>query len=62
MQTITRAELESTSVELVPSRETLAWINVANITAVNVSLALNTATIGSAALSQANQLIFVSQH
>lgn len=57
MQTITRAELEGATVELLPSRETLAWINVANITAVNLSLALNTATIGSAALSQANQLL-----
>ena len=61
MGIITVAELESTSVELLPSRETMALINVANVTAVNLALAINAASIGSIAAASANQLVVVGQ-
>jgi hypothetical protein len=61
MGTISVAELEATTVELLPSRETLAWINIANITAVNLAIAVNAGTIGSAAYASANQLVWVQQ-
>lgn len=61
MGTISVAELEATTVELLPSRETLAWINIANINAVNLAIAVNAGTFGSYAYASANQLIGVSQ-
>ena len=61
MGIFTAAELEATTVELLPSRETLAWINIANVTAVNLAIAVNAATIGSAAYASANQLVWVQQ-
>jgi hypothetical protein len=54
-------ELEATSVELLPARETLALFNVVNVTAVNIGLAVNAASLGSAALASANQLVVVDQ-
>jgi hypothetical protein len=62
MGIISVTELEATTVELLPSRETLAFINVANVTAVNLAIAVNAATIGSAAYASANQLVWVQQH
>lgn len=62
MGTFTTAELEATSIELLPVRETLAWINIANVTAVNLALAVNAGSIGSVALAGANQYVSVSQH
>jgi hypothetical protein len=62
MGTISVTELEATTVELLPSRETLAFINVANVTAVNLAIAVNAATIGSTAYASANQLVWVQQH
>ena len=59
---VSRSELEATSVELLPSRETLALFNVANVTAVNLAIAVNAATIGSAAVAHANQYVVVMQH
>lgn len=61
MGTISVTELEATTVELLPSRETLSWINVANVTAVNLAIAVNAATIGSSAYASARQLVSVSQ-
>lgn len=55
------AELEATSVEVLPPRETLALFNVANVTAVNIGLAINAASLGSAAWAQANQMVLVGQ-
>lgn len=62
MSTISIAELEATTVELLPSRETLAWINIANVTAVNLALAINAGSFCSSAMAQANQYIVVNQH
>jgi hypothetical protein len=63
MGTISVAELEATTVELLPARETLGWINVniANVTAINLALAVNAGTYGSYATAVANQLVLVSQ-
>ena len=62
MGTISVTELEATTVELLPSRETLAFINIANVTAVNLAIAVNAASFGSAAYASANQLVWVQQH
>ncbi len=54
-------ELEATSVELLPPRETLALFSFANVTAVNLAVAVNAASIGSAAAASSNQLVMVTQ-
>jgi hypothetical protein len=62
MGTISIAELEETTVELLPARETLNWwggVNIANVQAINVALAIN-AGYGSAT-AVANQLVVVAQ-
>jgi hypothetical protein len=61
MGTISVTELEATTVELLPSRETLALINLANVTAVNLAIAVNAATFGSAAFASAHQSVRVHQ-
>lgn len=58
---VSTCELEATSVELLPSRETLALFNFANVTAVNLAIAVNAASIGSAAIASANQYVVVAQ-
>jgi hypothetical protein len=56
-------ELEAQAIELLPSRETLFLdFNIANVIAVNLSLAVNAASIGSVAKSFAGQAIIVMQH
>ena len=59
---VSMRELEATTVELLPNRETLALFNFANVTAVNLAIAVNAATIGSAAVAHANQYVVVIQH
>jgi hypothetical protein len=61
MGTISVAELEATTVELLPARETLAWINIANVNAINLALAINAGTFCSSATAYANQYVTVSQ-
>jgi hypothetical protein len=56
------AELVATSGELIPERETLALVNITNIVAVNVALAVNAATINSTANAMAGQLIATGQY
>ena len=58
---LSRAELEATTAELLPPRETLAWINVTNITAVNIAIAINAASVGAVANAVALQGIYVGQ-
>ena len=56
-------ELDAQSLELLPPRETLFFdINIAPVVAVNIALAVNAATIGSTAIANAGQSIFVLQH
>ena len=51
------------SLELLPPRETLFFdINVAPVIAVNLAIAVNAATIGSTAIANAGQHVFVFQH
>lgn len=61
-ESVSMCELEATTVELLPNRETLALFNFANVTAVNLAIAVNAATIGSAAVAHANQYVVVIQH
>lgn len=58
---ITLSELAALDVELLPSREALGAFNWAGVLASNSSTALNVLTVGSAAYSQANQVIVISQ-
>lgn len=66
MKELTIQELESQSVELLPSRETLYFggdsINLASVYANNTSVALNAASLFSEAHSSAVQNIAVLQH
>ena len=60
---LTLSELEIQHAELLPERETLKFdFNVAPVIAVNIALAVNAATIGSTAIANAGQNIFVFQH
>ena len=54
-------ELHCEHAELMPQREALGLVNIANVTAVNVSLAINAASIGSTAVAWATQGIGVFQ-
>ena len=55
-------ELDAEVLELLPVLETLFFdINVAPIVAVNLSMAVNAASIGSVANSEAWQTLFVAQ-
>jgi hypothetical protein len=55
MTGISIQELHHEHVEVMPRREALGLIDITNITAVNVSLAINAATIGSSATAGATQ-------
>jgi hypothetical protein len=54
-------ELESQHASLLPEREALGLINLTNIIAVNLAIAVNAGTAGSLASAVANQWISVSQ-
>lgn len=57
------AELDDQFVEVLPARETLFFnINISNIIAVNMAIAVNAASIGSVANALAVQQIAVGQH
>lgn len=58
---LSRADLEATTAELLPARETLALINVTNVTAVNIAIAINAASVGAVANAVALQGIRVGQ-
>lgn len=61
MGTISMSELECTTLELLPAPETLAFINIANVTAVDLALAINAGTVCSSAYASANQVIVLAQ-
>ena len=61
MTFVTREELVREEVELLPSRETLAFFNYANVYATNVAVAQNTYTLFSLASAHANQAVLVAQ-
>jgi hypothetical protein len=58
---ISRTDVANQSVDLLPTREALALVNVTNITAVNLALAVNAGTIGSTAAAAALQHVAVYQ-
>jgi hypothetical protein len=58
---LTVMELEATGGEVLPSRETLALINIVNITAINLAIAINVGGPGSSAVAYATQFIAVGQ-
>ncbi|HEX6569120.1 MAG TPA: hypothetical protein VF015_08140 [Acidimicrobiales bacterium] len=61
MRALSDAELVATAGDIVPRRDTLALVNIANIVSVNVAIALNAATINSTATATAGQLIAAAQ-
>ena len=58
---ISRTEVANQSVDLLPAREALALVNITNITAINLAIAVNTAPIGSTASAAALQHVAVFQ-
>jgi hypothetical protein len=54
---VTLDELADQQVELLPSRQTMALINVAPVIGVNIALAVNAATINSTANAVALQYL-----
>jgi hypothetical protein len=61
MSGIPMHELVREPAELMPRREALGLVNITTITAVNVTIALNAATIGSTAAAGATQGIALFQ-
>jgi hypothetical protein len=59
---ISRTEVAGQSVDLLPAREALALVNITNITAVNLAIAVNAGTIGSTAAAAALQHVAAFQH
>ena len=55
-------ELAAQSLELLPLRETLWSVNIANVIGVNISLAINAASINASASAFAGQQLFAWQH
>lgn len=63
MQKLTLEELRAQSVDLLPEKETLFFdSNWADVYATNSSLAVNAATVLSAAYSDASQAVIVEQY
>jgi hypothetical protein len=54
-------ELSAEHAAVLPEREALALINIAPVTGVNLSIAVNAASFGSAANAIAGQMIGVAQ-
>jgi hypothetical protein len=61
-QRVDVAEAARQTAVLLPSRDAMSLFNLANITAINISLALNAGTLSSSALSDANLLVHGVQH
>jgi hypothetical protein len=62
LEVLTVDELDEVSGELLPRREALALFNLVNITAINISIAVNAASINAAAIATAAQYIGAAQH
>ena len=61
MTALSFEELRNEQVELLPSRETLGVFNWANVSATNLAIAQNTATLLSSATALAGQTVIVAQ-
>ncbi len=55
-------ELDAEIAQLLPPRETLWSVNVANVIGVNISLAINAASINASASALAAHQLYVLQH
>jgi hypothetical protein len=55
---LVEADLEGQTIELLPQRETMCGINIVNIVAVNIAVAVNAASYGTSASAFAGQQIF----
>jgi hypothetical protein len=62
LQKIARTDVANQSVDLLPAREALALVNFTNITAVNLAIAVNAGSFGSAATAAAVQGVGVHQY
>ena len=58
---ISGTDVAGQSAELLPTREALALINITNITAVNLAIAVNAASVGSNATAIALQHVAAFQ-
>jgi hypothetical protein len=58
---VSASDVREQSLELLPPRAAMAWINIAPVTAVNIAIAVNAATIGSYAAAGALQGTGVGQ-
>ena len=54
-RTLGPAELAAATGDVVPRRDTLALVNLANLVSVNLAIAVNAATINSSAYATAGQ-------
>ena len=61
MTALSFEELRGEQVELLPARETLALFNWANVSATNLAISQNTATLLSLAHASATQTVAVMQ-
>jgi hypothetical protein len=61
LQRIPLTDVANQSADLLPAREALALVNITNITAVNIALAVNAGTIESTAAAVALQHVAVVQ-
>jgi hypothetical protein len=61
MTALSYEELRGEAVELLPSRETLGFFNFANVSATNLAISQNTATLLSLAHASATQTVLVMQ-
>jgi hypothetical protein len=63
LREISRWEVECQHAEVLPAREALSsLVNITNITAVNIAIAVNAATIGSSAAAAALQNVTSVQY
>jgi hypothetical protein len=61
VEAFTMEELDLERGELLPAREAMQTLNVANVTAINIALALNVASPGATAVALAAQKVAVVQ-
>lgn len=59
---LTFAELDEQQLEMLPSRDTMALINITNIIGVNLAIAVNAASINASANATAMQYLGSWQH
>lgn len=59
---VTLAELDEQQIEMLPSRDTMALINITNIIGVNLAIAVNAASINASANATAMQYLGSWQH